>query len=182
MKKTINLLPPELRRRVNVDVNKFLKPTAIIALVVMVTISCLLFVWTFLLDWWLKSTSNNLERIKPQIEQIQDYQDENKRLQIEISELEKVQNSKVKWAGILLDITEYVPQNMWIANFSYDQNGKIQIKGIAANLATVGVFLNQIEQLSYLSNLSLEKFSEVKLGSVSQVEFTLSGILAKRSE
>jgi len=180
MSKSINLLPPELRKDVGSEVRGSLKRIVLLSALAVGVVSYAGFLgWSFYAEMALKKVQRELDNLKPRNAQVQSYEKKNKELEERIALLETIEGKRVKWTAILQDVNNRLPQNMWITELSCDSEGKIKVKGLAADLSLVGVFLYQLNQLPYFSSFTLEKASEIKLGEVTQTEFSLTGTLKK---
>lgn len=181
--RNINLLPPELRKNMLEDTKSSLKRILIGVLVGLVIMSYLGFVaWMKFSEKILQDLEAELNVLQTQVLQANRLNTENTNLENTIATFRSIQQDRTKWAVIFNDINDRLPENVWITDFAYDQNHMIQIKGVAENVAVVGFFLYQLNQLPHFSGFSLVKATETFVGNKPQTEFSLVGTLAKGRE
>lgn len=179
MNNNINLLPVELRYGPGGDIRGVGKKFFLMLALWGIIVGYLGFTaWMLFEQRQLRQLENELSDLKPRYEKVRHLEEENKRLAMEIKEFKKIQKDRANWTDIFQAINNNLPQDIWITSFSTNQ-GKIEVKGMAANLATIGVFLYQLNQLPYFSSFSLDKATEVKVGQNLQTEFSLVGTLVK---
>ncbi len=183
MKKNINLLPVELQKKVSEKTQKNLLMilSALIIGTVLIGFSCF-FVYIKYCEHRLTALNGSIEDVVPKDAQEKYYQEENKKLETEISNLEKITQGRISWTTILEDMNNHLPRNMWITGFSYGQDKKIKITGLTMDVSGVGVFIYELNQLGYISGLSLEKIDEVQVGDMKLNKFFLNGTLVKGSD
>ncbi|MEL7567495.1 MAG: PilN domain-containing protein [Dehalobacterium sp.] len=183
MKKNINLLPVELRKKSNVKRQKDLL-TALIGLIIGIVLIGFFsfFGWIKFLEYRLAHVEEEMKTVMPKEVLEKRYNEENIQMEAEIKNLEKIQKEKTDWAVILQDMNNRLPSDMWITGFTYGKDEQIVISGLTANVADVGAFIYEMNQSKYTSDLSLKWVNEVKTGNIILNEFALTGTLAKGSE
>lgn len=182
MNKNINLLPPELRAKDlkgNQNLTKFL--LIIIAMIVIVGYT-LFFGWIKLSEYRAHRLDKQLTQLMPEKVKIETYQKENKQLKAEIADLTEIQKNRIKWTPLLNDLSNHLPQDMWITDFSCNQEKRIQLQGIGPNLAAIGIFLYELHQLPYFEEIKLQQTKEIKVGKEVMVNYVLVGTLAEGRE
>ncbi len=100
----------------------------------------------------------------------------------EIIELTNIMQEKKRWSPFLTDINNRLPQDMWITDISCDQEKNFYMQGLADNLSTVGLFLYELNELSYFQELRLVRSKEIKVGTSVLVDYVLVGKLIGGNE
>ncbi|MGI6065462.1 MAG: PilN domain-containing protein [Bacillota bacterium] len=182
MNKNINLLPLELRQKRTGKIQEGIIKILSFTIIIVVLLGGLSYFGLIKsLEYRLGRIEEEFSILKPKLEQVKFYQNENEKMQAEIKDTESIERAKVHWSMILGLINDQLPKDLWITHFSFDQNRTISLMGIAANLSPVGVFLYKLNDLTCFDTIYLEKAAEIKQGDLSLTEFTLKGTLAKGS-
>lgn len=183
MRKNINLLPVELRKKSSVKRQKNLLVvlTGLIIGTIVLGFFCF-FGWIKILEYRLAHLEQDIMVVMPKDVLEKRYQEENIQLETELSNLEKIQKERINWTATLQDMNNRLPSDMWITGFTYGKNEQIIISGLTSNVADVGVFIYEMNRSKYASDLSLEWVNEAKAGDIVLNEFVLIGTLVKGSE
>jgi Tfp pilus assembly protein PilN len=183
MRKNINLLPVELRKRAAVKRQK-----NILVILAGLIIGAVLFgfICFFGLIKYLEYQYAHMEskymELMPKDVLEKRYQEENAKLKEDVANLEKLQQQKINWTMILQDMNSRLPDHMWITGFTYRNNEKIVISGLTADVAEVGVFIYEMSKSTYIKDLTLVRISEVVTENTVLNKFDLTGTLHKGSE
>jgi len=183
MRKNINLLPVELRKKSTVKRQRNMLTILMGLIIATILIGFFSFFgWIKFLEYRLAHVEEEMKTVMPKDVLEKRYHEENIKMETEIKNLEKIQNQKINWAIILQDMNNRLPSDMWITGFSYGKDEQIVISGLTANVADVGAFIYEMNQSKYTSDLSLKWVNELKTGDIILNEFALTGTLVKGSE
>lgn len=182
MNKNINLLPPELRNSTTKNQIDLMKVLLVLIGVSVLAGYTLFFGWIKFSEYRSVRLERQLTSILPEKSEAETFQKESKRLEQEIVELTNITKEKKRWSPFLADINNRLPQDIWITNFTCDQEKNFQLQGLAGNLSTIGVFLYELNELPYFQELRLVRSKEIKVGTAILVDYVLVGKLAEGSE
>ncbi|ATW23999.1 PilN domain-containing protein [Candidatus Formimonas warabiya] len=182
MKKNINLLPVELQKKASVKTqrNLLMMLAGLIACTVLIVFTGF-FAWIKICEYRLAHLDQSIATIMPKDALEKSYQQENLQMEKDLQNLEQIQEGRIDWTTILQDMNNHLPRDMWITGFS-SQGGKVSITGLTADVSEIGVFIYELNQLAYFSDLSLGKTGEVTAGNLTLNEFSIVGTLVKGSE
>lgn len=175
MNNNINLLPLEFRIKKPKTSLNYITIIIVLLGVLILGGGILSFGWIKFIEYRTSRIEKQLSNIMAEKTKIEALEKENKQLKAMITEFNKIQGDKKRWTPLFADLNYYLPQEMWISDFSIDQDGKIQIQGLAEDLATVGVFIYEISQSSYFKEINLQQSQELIIGHTSVINYILEG-------
>lgn len=183
MKKNINLLPAELRKKSSAKNQKNLMTILIGLIAGTVLIGFLSFFgWIKFLEYRIIHVEDDMRVMMPKDVLEKRYQEENSQMEMAIKNLEEIQQKRADWAIILQDMNNRLPSDMTITGFYFGDDDQIVVSGLTTNVADVGAFIYEMNQSRFTSDLALKWINEVKTEKVSLNEFALIGTLVKGSE
>jgi Tfp pilus assembly protein PilN len=182
MNKNINLLPKELRDNTTKDQVDLMKLLLVLIGVTVFAGYTLFFGWIKFAEYRAVRLERQLTAIMPEKVEAENLQKENKLMEQEIIELTNIMQEKKRWSPFLTDINNRLPQDMWITDISCDQEKNFYMQGLADNLSTVGLFLFELNELSYFQELRLVRSKEIRVGTSILVDYVLVGKLIGGNE
>jgi general secretion pathway protein L len=152
----LNLVPPEMRRKVR----EIGKPVFMI-LTSLAILLCLTLGLGVLIRYRseLQTVNAEVKKRKPEVEAVQKLQKQRDTLGREMVELEKVRAGEVSKVDLLRELTQVLPETVWIWNLKY--NGKeIEISGFAESASDLIPLLDKsplFERVEFLSPVTKER-------------------------
>lgn len=108
-------------------------------------------------EW--SSTTEELKKLKPEVEAIEKLQKRKDSLMREVSELERIRSDEISKIEILKELTQLLPETAWIWNLKY--NGKeIEISGFADSASDLISLLDKsplFEKVEFLAPVTKER-------------------------
>lgn len=152
----LNLLPQEMRRKVR----EIGKPVFMI-LLSLVILLCLTLGMGFLVRYRseLETVNAEIKKRKPEVEAVEKLQKQSQTLSREMMELEKVRSGEVSKIDLLRELTQLLPETVWIWSLKY--NGKeLEISGFAESASDLIPLLDKsplFEKVEFLSPVTKER-------------------------
>jgi general secretion pathway protein L len=152
----LNLIPPEMRRKVR----EIGKPVFMILTSLAILLCLTLGLGVFIrYRSELETVNAEVKRRKPEVEAVQKLQKQRDTLGKEMVELEKVRSGEVSKVDLLKELTQLLPETVWIWNLKY--NGKeIEISGFAESASDLIPLLDKsplFERVEFLSPVTKER-------------------------
>lgn len=164
---TLNLLPPEMRKKVR-EISRYLLFT-LLTLVILLS-----FTW----GWGiLRNYSRELDFLraevakrKPEAEAVEKLRKEGEDLRKEVGEFEKITATEVSKVEILKELTQILPNTVWIWNFKYTGR-EAEISGFADSASDLLTLIDKsplFEKVEFSAPVTKER--ERRIGSEKEKE------------
>jgi len=157
----LNLLPFEMRKRAR-EIGKPLSMILIsLALILSLTWGMGIFI-RYRNE--LKAITAEIKKKKPEVEVVEKLQRQKEELRREISELEKIKSGETSKIEILRELTQFLPNTVWIWNLKYT-NREMELSGFADSASDLIPLLDKsplFEKVEFLAPVTKER--ERKMG------------------
>jgi Tfp pilus assembly protein PilN len=152
----INLLPLEMRKKMR----QIGKPLFVILLTLALILGLIWGIGVFFqYRNELKAVTAEIKKRKPEVETVEKLQRQKEGLGKEIFELQKIKSEETSKIEILRELTQLLPNTVWILNFKY--NGKeIEISGFADSASDLIPLLDKsslFEKVEFLAPVTKER-------------------------
>lgn len=110
----------------------------------------------------LSSVNMDIARLEPQLEALRAAKATEQALRNEVErETARIARERaVRWSQILVDVSERLPQDMWLTQLTSPDSSKISIMGIATNRETIPNAIEALASSPYLSSVALSSLSK----------------------
>lgn len=180
---SINLLPPDFRKKQKdfswaTDRRTIWPTIAVIAAVV-----CALMVFTFV-DETVNSLQTELDRVRqevnkerPLLTKISELEKKQGVVNTKINSLKSIQVSKKRWVVLFENISSVLPPNMWITSINQIGNFDLEMKGTTFDFSEVAEYMVKLEKQVSVRNVSLVTISTMKVDGEEAYSFTIKMVL-----
>lgn len=180
---SINLLPPDFRKKQKdfswaTDRRTIWPTIAVIAAVV-----CALMVFTFV-DETVNSLQTELDRVRqevnkerPLLTKISELEKKQGIVNTKINSLKSIQVSKKRWVVLFENISSVLPPNMWITSINQIGNFDLEMKGTTFDFSEVAEYMVKLEKQVSVRNVSLVTISTMKVDGEEAYSFTIKMVL-----
>lgn len=108
------------------------------------------------------------------IGEVRDYEKRKADLEQKLQVLGRLKAGKTGPVRLMDDLSNALPEVLWLTSFS-EQNGNIDLAGIADTEQTVALFMQQLEQSGHYQNIELNVTEQTNIGNRRMQRFTLKG-------
>lgn len=108
------------------------------------------------------------------IGEVRDYERRKEDLEQKLSVLNDLKSQKTGPVRLLDDLSDALPDELWLTSFS-EQNGSIDLAGIADTEQRVALFMETLEQSKHYSNIELTVTEQTTVGNRRMQRFSLKG-------
>lgn len=155
MSYAVNLLPQHLRPQTGVNAGQVL----VLALLGVPLICGLLFGYQKIrecrVEGKLSETANELQMLLPQREQVRKAKTVRAAIQMRTAILSRIDKEQaVKWSGIIRELGQVTPDNLWLAELSGDAAGNVVIRGGASGIENVSRYVDNLRKIPAIDNVS----------------------------
>ena len=112
--------------------------------------------------------------LQSRIGEVRDYEQRKADLEQKLSVLADLKSEKTGPVRLLDDLSNALPEELWLTSFS-EQNGSIDLAGIADTEQRVATFMQTLEQSRHYSNIELTVTEQTTVGNRRMQRFTLKG-------
>lgn len=176
----INLLPVEIRKDLPIDWPKLLPKLILLGLIIILIIFSLFFaIFVYSLKLNISKFDTELIHLQPQVAHALELKNEISQLQEQVATLESLEQKQSTWNELLWDINERIPLDLWLINFSADSDQTLTIVGQSLSFNSIGLFINQLNQSSYLSEVQLLGIETVSIAEHTVYNFELQARLSE---
>ena len=112
--------------------------------------------------------------LQSRIGEVRDYEKRKADLEQKLSVLAELKNQKTGPVRLLDDLSDALPEELWLTSFS-EQNGSIDLAGIADTEQRVALFMETLERSEHYSNIELTVTEQTTVGNRRMQRFTLKG-------
>ncbi len=112
--------------------------------------------------------------LQSRIGEVRDYEKRKADLEQKLNVLAALKNQKTGPVRLLDDLSNALPEELWLTSFS-EQNGSIDLAGIADTEQRVALFMETLEQSDHYSNIELTVTEQTTVGNRRMQRFTLKG-------
>lgn len=178
----INLLPPELRRRKKRKVVVFEATQTLLILIIVCELIAFLSVYVFInikvtnKQKELKGIRAEIDKLQEEVREVRNLEEDAKKLEKRIQIIDQLMFSRLSWARKLNELSNLVPENVWLVSLSLSQaavsqpggssvsRGTLLLKGKVLGLPgeksvdLIGVFINNLK----FSPSFFETFSDIE--------------------
>ena len=152
----LNLLPPEMRKKVRQIAKPLFMILGLLALVLSIT-------WGMGIysryQKELETLRTEVQKKKPEVEAVEKLQKKRGDLLKEISELEKIKSAKFSMIDILQEVTRTLPASVWVWNFKCSGR-EVEISGFADSASDLIPLLDRsplFERVEFLAPVTKER-------------------------
>jgi Tfp pilus assembly protein PilN len=163
----VDLLPTE-KKRFGID------PVMIFLVLIIIIFSVGFFVYGKTLEGQIAKKEEDVKKIDVEIQEIkqklpgiQKMKDENAKLEAQIQTIKGLKNDPVRYANLLWELTEILPDNTWVTSISIDPNAQdVSISGSAVEeankrpLETIAELMRNFQNSRYYRDATLGATSE----------------------
>lgn len=185
----VNLLPPKLRREGIIDVRRLI----IISLTTLLVAAILGGYGTFLFLFFnqkseLDNTRQQLASLAPIVNRVQEIKKERKELEAALQEYIILLKKQIIWSDLFFALNNVTPNDLWLVEVettfpkegqkSGPEGGKPEVlvrpeimnfKGFSCSVPSIGLFMNNLSQLSYFKEVKLVKLNKENEGISFQI-------------
>jgi len=158
----VDLLPTE-KKRFGID------PVMIFLVLIIIIFSVGFFVYGKTLEGQIAKKEEDVKKIDVEIQEIkqklpgiQKMKDENAKLEAQIQTIKGLKNDPVRYANLLWELTEILPENTWVSSISIDPNAQdVSIAGDAVEqpdkrpLETIAKLMRNFQNSRYFRDATL---------------------------
>ncbi len=112
------------------------------------------------------------QELKKKIGQVKDFENKKADLEKKLNVLNKLKEDKFGPVHLLDDLSESLPERLWITKFS-EKSGNIDIAGLADSENTVAEFMEKLEASSYYRNIKLAVTEQTTVSDMKMQKFSL---------
>lgn len=180
---SINLLPPEYRKKQKdfswATDRRTIWPT--IALVA--TIVCVMMVNSFIeettesLNSELTRVREAVERERPLLTKISDLEQKQGIINTKINALKSIQVSKKRWVILFENVSSVLPPNMWLTSLAQNGDLNLEMKGMTFDFSEVAEYMVKLEKQASVESVSLVTISTAKVDGEDAYNFTIKVVL-----
>jgi type IV pilus assembly protein PilN len=175
----VNLLPSKLRREGLVDVRRLI----IISVTTLVIAAILGGYGTFLFLFFnqkseLDNTRQQLASLTPIANRVQEMRKERKEMEATLQAYSSLLKKQIIWSDLFYDLNKITPVDLWLVEVEIsppkeeqkDNQAKIiNLKGFSLTVPSIGLFMNNLSQLSYFKEVKLVKLNKESGGISFQI-------------
>lgn len=110
--------------------------------------------------------------LQERIGEVRDYEKRKADLEQKLLVLAKLKSDKTGPVRLLDDLSNALPEELWLTSFS-EQNGSIDLAGIADTEQTVALFMRQLQQSGYYDGIELSLTEQATVGERRVQRFVL---------
>ena len=125
---------------------------------------------------------SDIDQFKPQLDQVAKFKKRKAELEKKIDVIDGLDKARSGPVRVLSELATRTPSRLWLTSMS-TKNGKIQLQGRSLDNELVALFLRNLGESEYFSNVDLDsaKLSGSKSG-LRTVQFKINADLVKPSE
>lgn len=163
----INLLPPELQCEREIDLYRLFRIAGTVLLAAVIFGGCLMLKISYVrMQNELLTTRQELSSLAPVAAQAEKVRQEGKELEAILDEYQAIHDHRRAWSGMLSDLNRLVPVDLWLTGIETgllkEEPGSkrpdiIKLRGLSGNVSSVGIFVNNLSQLSYFRQVQLTR-------------------------
>src|SRR6056297_215679 len=112
--------------------------------------------------------------LQERIGEVRDYEKRKADLEQKLEVLAQLKSDKTGPVRLLDDLSSALPEELWLTSFS-EQNGSIDLAGIADTEQTVALFMEQLESSGHYSGVELTVTEQTSVGNRRMQRFSLKG-------
>ncbi len=175
----VNLLPPKLQREGLVDVRRLI----IISLTTLVIAAILGGYGIFLFLFFnqkseLANTRQQLASLTPIANRVEEMRKERKKMEATLQAYGSLLKKQIIWSDLFYDLNKITPMDLWLVEVEIslpkeeqktNQAKFINLKGLSLTVPSIGVFMNNLSQLSYFKEVKLVKLNKESEGISFQI-------------
>ncbi|MHB1419252.1 MAG: PilN domain-containing protein [Bacillota bacterium] len=182
----VNLLPPELRPKMNKGSNFKLAlpqgPGIWLALGLAILV---IFYGIFLLQLHstqskVDQTRTEIDNLKPVLSRVENARKKAGQLGKEAEAYQKLLDERRSWYGIIEDVGAVMPTDVWLTEVTSDDAGVLDLKCRSASFGSVGSFVYQLSILEYFKSVTLKSVDRVLEGTTEMINFEIVATLAPK--
>lgn len=171
----INLLPPELRPSEGISRKKLVLGFGVTTLVLFLGFFVLLPMAYYQAESEkIHHYSQEYALLQEKLQRVEFLEQKISRLGKEKEQLSRIIQKKSEWAKILNDFMDRIPQDVWLEHFAAGEDGTILMEGYSFSLASVGIMVDQLEQLSYTGLVTLVSAEQSLIRGIPVIKFSLT--------
>ena len=112
--------------------------------------------------------------LQERIGEVRDYEKRKAELEQQLKVLAELKSDKTGPVRLLDDLSNALPEELWLTSFS-EQNGSIDLAGVADTEQTVALFMQQLERSGHFSGVELTVTEQTTVGNRRMQRFSLKG-------
>ncbi len=174
----INLLPPELRKKVKVP---FIDRTFIYGVLILVGEIILLYLVSLTqqtkiaeLDSKIAAAQLEFDKYKTKSLLLNKAQQLRSELINRMSAVQELENKRAYWVKIISEFSSLIPEFVWVDKFAEKTEGVVNCSGKSYTLKSIASFLVNLAKSQNFGNIKLGPINQKKLGDISGYGFTLT--------
>lgn len=159
---SINLLPLELRQDLPINWPKLWPRIILLGLILILLFLYIVFYISFFAIYMQTSKlDKELIELQPQTRKALEIKREILSLKEQIDTLNSLNVKQTAWNKLLWALNDHVPQDLWLISFKNSSGQEVILKGQSLNFDSIGLFLNEINQLPFFSEVILTQTDTV---------------------
>ncbi|GAV22955.1 PilN domain-containing protein [Carboxydothermus pertinax] len=171
-----NLLPPELKKDVEIDTRKLgilAGVTALVTIIIFLSIGFMIRIYYLEKDLEVKKA--NLIQLQKVAQKVNEVKNETDRLAREKEAFLELKQRRIVFTVILTDINLNIPRNTWLTEVKYDPASReLALTGVSRDSEEIGIFTYNLYNLPYFAKVNLVQTVRNITGNY---DFTIKAIL-----
>ena len=161
---SINLLPEEMRKDIPAEWLTVGFKLVFPGFFFLIAGFCLTFtISIYVLKIQIAKLDTELMNLSPQTVHAIELEKEISQIEEQIAALQNLEAKQSFWHELLRDISGRTPLNLWLTGFSVSSDLAITINGQSLDFKSVSLFLNQLNQSSFLTGAQLIKIEAITI-------------------
>ena len=182
----INLLPPELRKKIKVP---FIDRTFIYGVLALVGEVILLYLVSLTqqtkiaeLDSKIAAAQLQFDKYKTKSVLLNKAQQLRSELVNRMSAVQELENKRAYWVKIISEFSSLIPEFLWVDRFEEKSEGVINCSAKSYTLKSIASFLVNLAKSKNFGNIKLGPINQNKMGKLSGYAFTLTMDIKKQGQ
>lgn len=131
----------------------------------------------------LKSVQKAADQLRPSLQDLENLQNRSNNLMQLRTKSESIINSRIRWSGVLSNLSNNLSQNVWLNRFDSitgrhsDQFDGFSITGYGLDHPAIGESLRQLQEIEAFEDITLGSTSSEIVSGKPVIRFTLTGKL-----
>lgn len=127
----------------------------------------------------LTNTENEINKYRKLIREVKEFKEKKKILKKKIGIIEELERKREGPLLLLDELSKLIPQSAWLENLKQN-NGSVEIKGIAADNETIAKFMESLESSPHFERVELLLTRKIERAGLSLKSFDITFALTSR--
>lgn len=178
----INLLPKVRVRRAVVSPRTVFIIGAVVLVVVLAALTLYLDTRNARVQRESERVQVEIDALRPQVARVLDLERRITALRDKQQLLARLETARVAWSTVLIELSQVIPQDVWITQLAAAQDGRVTINGRGFSYTALARFMVNLDSSPVFEEIDLTASDKGKIGTRDVVSFSLTARLTATSQ